>query len=154
MTAEELQHAFKRLRNGRATRPNTLPAELLKYNVANLARPLADHLNHGFKTGDQIHLREGILLGLLKPNNPAGQCASLRPIVLLNIIRKAISLVVLRRISPKVEAFLSPHQCGFRPRRSTADAVWAHRWIAARAQQYQEQFHILGIDPSRAFDTI
>ena len=32
--------------------------------------------------------------------------------------------------------------------------MWAHRWIAARAQGYKERFHILRIDLSRAFDTV
>ncbi|OWZ09125.1 RxLR effector protein [Phytophthora megakarya] len=154
ITANELERAFRRLRNGRATGPDSVPAELLKYGSEFLAQPLADIINQGLTTGDNIHLGDGILLGLPKPNKPVGQCASLRPIVLLNSIRKAISLVVLRRISPKVEQFLSPHQSGFRPSRSTADAVWAHRWIAARAQRYKERFHILGIDLSRAFDTV
>ena len=130
------------------------PAELLNYGSELLAQPLADIINHGLATGDNIYLGDGILLGLPKPNKPAGQCASLLPIVLLSSIRKAISLVVLRRISPKVEQYSSPHQSGFGPCRSTADAVWAHRWIAARAQRYKESFHILGIDLSRAFDTV
>ncbi|RQM13383.1 hypothetical protein DD237_006674 [Peronospora effusa] len=119
-----------------------------------LAQPLADIINHGLTTGDNIHLGDGTLLGVPKPNKPAGQCASLRPIVLLNSIRKAIYLVVLRRISPKVEEYLSPHQSEFRPCRSTADVVWDHRWIVARAQRYKERFHILGIDLLRAFDTV
>ena len=61
---------------------------------------------------------------------------------------------MLRRISLKVEQFLSPHQSGLRPCRSTADAVWTHRWIASRAQRYKERFHILIIDLSRAFVTV
>ncbi|KAJ8524821.1 hypothetical protein ON010_g16295 [Phytophthora cinnamomi] len=154
ISADELERAFKRLHNRRALGPDDIPAELLKYGATTLAQPLADILNHGFSTGNNIHLGDGILLGLPKPNKPVGQCASLRPIVLLTSIRKAISLVVLRRISPKVERFLSPHQSGFRPCRSTADAVWAHRWIAARAMRYKERFHILGIDLSRAFDIV
>uniref|UniRef100_A0AAV1UI08 Reverse transcriptase domain-containing protein n=1 Tax=Peronospora matthiolae TaxID=2874970 RepID=A0AAV1UI08_9STRA len=154
ITAFELKRAFRHLCNRRASGPETIAIELLKYGSELLAQPLADIINYGLATGDNINLGDGILLGPPKPNKPAGQCASLRPIVLLNSIRKAISLVVLRRISPKVERFLSPHQSGFRPSRSTADAVWAHRWIAARAQRYRERFHILGIDLSRAFDTV
>ncbi|UIZ22878.1 hypothetical protein KXD40_003787 [Peronospora effusa] len=154
ITAFELECAFLRLRNGRTTGPDSIPAELLKYGSELLAQPLADIINHELATEDNIHLGDGILLGLPKLNKPAGQCASLRPIVLLNSIRKAISLVVLRRISPKVKQYLSPHQSRFRPCRSTADALWAHRWIAARAQRYKERFHILGIDLSRAFDTV
>ncbi|UIZ27661.1 hypothetical protein KXD40_005588 [Peronospora effusa] len=121
--AYELECAFRRLRNGRATGPDCIPAELLKYGSELLAQPLADIINQGLTAGDNIHLGDGILLGIPKPNKPSGQCASLRPIVLLNSIRKAISLVVLRRISPKVEEYLSPHQSGFRPCRSTDDAV-------------------------------
>ncbi|KAK1946811.1 Craniofacial development protein 2 [Phytophthora citrophthora] len=154
ITASELDRAFRRLRNGRATSPDSIPAELLKYGSELLAQPLADIINQGLTPGDNIHLGDGILLGLPKSNKPAGQCASLRPIVLLNSVRKAFSFVVLRRTSPKVEQFLSPHQRGFSPCRSTADAVWAHRWIAARAQRYKDRFHILGIGLPRAFDTV
>ncbi|CAH0482892.1 unnamed protein product [Peronospora belbahrii] len=154
ITTYELERAFRRLRNGRAPGPDSTPAELLKYGSELLAQPLTNIINHGLATGDSIHLGDGILLGLPQPNMPAGQFASLRSIVLLNSIRKAISLVVLRRIFPKVERFLSPHQSGFRPSRNTTDTVWAHRWVAARAQRYRERFYILGIDLSRTFDTV
>lgn len=50
--------------------------------------------------------------------------------------------------------YLSPHQCGFRKHRSTADAVWTHRWLCARVQKYRERIDILGIDLSWAFDTV
>uniref|UniRef100_A0AAV1T1B3 Uncharacterized protein n=1 Tax=Peronospora matthiolae TaxID=2874970 RepID=A0AAV1T1B3_9STRA len=103
ITAFELERAFRRLRTGRATGPDTTPAELLKYGSELLAQPLADIINHGLTTGDNIHLGDGILPGLPKPNKPAGKCASLRPIILLNSIRKAISLVVIRRIPLKIE---------------------------------------------------
>ncbi|EGZ10137.1 hypothetical protein PHYSODRAFT_522882 [Phytophthora sojae] len=45
---------------------------------------------------------------------------------------------------------ISPH----RPQPLTADAVWAHKWLCARVQRYRETIHVLGIDLSRAFDTI
>ncbi|POM68592.1 LOW QUALITY PROTEIN: RxLR effector candidate protein [Phytophthora palmivora] len=105
-------------------------------------------------TNDALDAHFQATRALFRQRKPAGQCTSLRPIVLLNSIRKAVSLITLMRISPKVEAFLSPCQSGFRPNRSTADAVWAPKWIAARAQTYVEKFYVLGIDMSRAFDTI
>ena len=61
---------------------------------------------------------------------------------------------MLHRVSPKVEKFLSPGHSGFRKGRSTADVVWSHRWFAAACQRYHTTFHILGIDLSKAFDTI
>ncbi|RQM19763.1 hypothetical protein B5M09_011575 [Aphanomyces astaci] len=87
-------------------------------------------------------------------NKPPGACSSLRPFFLLDSIRKTIPLVTLHRISAKVEAFLDPYQSGFRSSRSTADTVWTHKWLVARANKYQDKHYILGIDPSRAYDTV
>ncbi|POM67071.1 RxLR effector candidate protein [Phytophthora palmivora] len=150
----ELERAFRRLKNGRAAGPDTVSAELLKYGAAALAQPIAELINQGFTTGQHIRLDAGLLIGRPKPNKPRRECSRFRPIVLPNCVRKALSVVVLRRIAGKVAEYLSPHQGGFRPGRSTADAVWAHRWIAARAQRYRELYRILGIDMSRSFDTI
>ncbi|OWZ15846.1 RxLR effector protein [Phytophthora megakarya] len=121
----ELRRAFHQLKNGHATSPDDIAAELLN-----------------------------LLICLSKPNKPRSNCASLRPISLLNCIPTDLSGVVLRRISGKVATFLSPHQSNFRPGRSTADAVWAHRWIVARTQRYRKVYHLLNIDLSRAFDSI
>ncbi|OWZ12975.1 Endonuclease Reverse transcriptase [Phytophthora megakarya] len=119
-----------------------------------LAPELAALLNAKFERGEPLDLGEGTSLYLPKPNKPRGECSSLRPIVLFNSIRKAISLLVLNRISPAVNGFLSPHQSGFRKARNTADAVWTHRWLCARTQRFKETIHVLGIDLSRVFDTI
>ncbi len=80
--------------------------------------------------------------------------SSLRPIVLFSSPRKTLSLVTLERIRPTVENFLSKSQSGFRKFRSTSDAVWAHKWMIARITKFKEELFILGIDMSRAFDTI
>ncbi|OWZ24155.1 RxLR effector protein [Phytophthora megakarya] len=128
ITAVEVETSLRRLKNGRASGPDDIPAEPLKYDDSELAPSFA---------------------GL-----PRGHCSSLRSIVLLNSIRKAIALVVLARISSAVDNYLSSYQSGFRKHRSTADAVWAHKWICARVQRYRETIHVLGINLSRAFDTI
>ena len=53
-----------------------------------------------------------------------------------------------------MDVFLSQTQSGFRPGRSTADAVWTHRWFVASIQRYREVIEVLGIGLSRALDTI
>jgi len=96
----------------------------------------------------------GTLIPLPKPGKPAGPPTSLRPIVLLTTMRKTLSLITLQRINGYVQEYLSANQSGFRQKRSTADVVWCHRWLTAKAQRYKWEFSILGIDMSRAFDTI
>ena len=60
----------------------------------------------------------------------------------------------LSRIAPKVDEYLSPSQSGFRRGRSTADVLFGYRWLCARAQRQRISIELLGIDLSRAFDTI
>ena len=64
-----------------------------------------------------------------------------------------LSLVILARISSKVNSYLSAGQSGFRQGSSTADIVFGYRCMAAKSHKYQEAMEILGID-MRAFDTI
>ena len=104
--------------------------------------------------GESIGIGNGTPIVLPKPGKPPGEMSSLRPIVLLNITRKTISLITLGRKRRDTERFLSPSQSGFRPGRSTADAVWTHKWLIARANKAREDLQILGVDMSRAFDTI
>ncbi len=59
-----------------------------------------------------------------KPGKPIGPTSSLRPLTLLNAIRKILSLIALTRTSNKVNNYLSQSQSGFRVGRSTADVVY------------------------------
>ncbi|EQC38149.1 hypothetical protein SDRG_04578 [Saprolegnia diclina VS20] len=80
ITPEELHAAIKTLHNNRACGPDNMPAEILKA-VADLDGPSSS-----------------ALICLPKPNKPQGVCSSLRPIVLLNCIRKAVSVMEIRSV--------------------------------------------------------
>ena len=95
-----------------------------------------------------------MLILVQKPGKPTGPLTSLRPIVLLSVLRKTLSLIVLSRIAPKVDEYLSSSQSGFRRGRSTADVVFGYRWLCGKAQRQRVTVEFLGIDLSRAFDTI
>ena len=91
---------------------------------------------------------------LAKPGKLRCQVTSLRPIVLLNTIGKALSIVVLKTITPAVEANFGQTQSGFRRGCSTADVIWTQRWMSAKALRHEWKYHTLSIDMSRASDTI
>ena len=61
---------------------------------------------------------------------------------------------VLSRMASKVDEYMSPSQSGFRRGRSTADALFGYRWLCAKAQRQRVSTDFIGIDLSRAFDTI
>ena len=119
-----------------------------------MASTLSSVINGIFSHHQSVEVGGGILIPLQKPNKPLGPPSNLRPIVLLTSLRKALSLITLARIRPKVEEFLAETHSDFRSGRSTSDVVWAHTWLAAKAQRFHWDIHILGIDLSKAFDTI
>ena len=93
------------------------------------------------------------MIALQKPGKPKGPPKNLRPITLLNTIRKALFIITHHRIRPCTE-YLSHSQSGFRPDRSTADVAWAHKWLAAKTKKEDVEIKITRIDMSSAFDTI
>ena len=104
---------------------------------------------------DEINIGKPNLLPLQKPNKEKGPLKNLRPINLLITSRKILSIITLNRIQDKVEQHLSASQAAYRPKRSTGNIVWAHRFIISKVQLYQDlEVYITGIDMSSVFDTI
>ena len=115
---------------------------------------IANILNRTFTNHEELDINSGVLIAIPKPGKPKGPPNNLRPITLLNTLRKVLSLPTLDRIRPSIEKYLSHSQSGFRPERSTSDVVWTHRWLAAKTVAENINIKITGIDMSAAFDTI
>ena len=130
--------ASKSLKNNKAAGTDGLKAELFKYDCESLAIYITVLLNSIFnKREDLKYIREGILITLNKPNK-IETIENIRPIVLLNIIRKILSTILLNRIRPLMDGYVSVNQSGFQPNRSTADAVASFKWQMAITQKYDE----------------
>ena len=144
--ASEVNSAMKKFNNACASEYDSLPGELLKYVADQLDAPLAALFNQSLEHGQPLELGRGILILLQKPGKPIRALSSLRLIVLLTTLHKVMSLVVLARISSKVNSYPSAGHSGFQNGRSTADVVFGYCWMAAKSQKYQEALEILGID--------
>ena len=127
---------------------------MIKYGPEELHQKITTILNNCVSNNIDIKTGFGLLAPLQKPGKTRGPVINLRPVILLPIIRKILSNVVLSRIKPKVDEYLSLSQSAYREKRSTDDIVWAYRWIIAKAQKEKEKIYITGIDLSSAFDTI
>lgn len=64
-----------------------------------------------------------------------------------------MELIVLHQIYPSVDAYISPNQSA-RRKRSTADIIWTYQYQTAFTERYNKKVHILGIDLTKAFDTV
>ena len=154
ITPKEVTLAIGKLNTGRASGHDDIPAEFLKCSAELLSHTIANIFNDALQHHELLDIGKGVLILVQKPGKPTGPLTSLRPIVLLSVLRKTLSLIVLSRIAPKVDEYLSSSQSGFRRGRSTADVVFGYRWLCGKAQRQRVTVEFLGIDLSRAFDTI
>ena len=156
ITRDEVKAATKAMNNNKAMGDDGIPLELLKYGPDELADSIANILNTVLEThNSEIQFGQSILLPMLKPKKTPGPVKHLRPLNLLTSIRKTLSNITLNRIKGTVDNYLAQSQAAYRKGRSTTDVVWAHRFVAAKVQKYQDiQVNITGLDMSSAFDTV
>ena len=154
-TSEEIGSAARSLKNGRASGPDGIPNELLKYSTGSVHRRFADIINRCFETNSYLDpIGQANITPLQKPNKPIGPVKNLRPLTLSNAVRKILSMATLKRIENKVNAFTGPWQCAYKQGRSCADIVWCQRVMLSVVQRKRWEYHRMGIDMSSAFDTI
>jgi hypothetical protein len=151
----EVQVAVHSLKSGRASDSSGMYGELFKWAGAMLVNLLTSTLNNIFEFNRPIYsLCSGILIPSLNKAGKECVLSNVRPIVIVSIIRKVFATVTLNRVYLKLSVFVSPNQSGFQRGRSTADIVWLYRWLDAMCQRYAFVVEMLGIDMSKAFDSI
>ncbi|KAH8617122.1 putative Reverse transcriptase (RNA dependent DNA polymerase) [Trypanosoma vivax] len=94
----------------------------------------------------------GIIVPLLKPNEPASSMASFRPVTLTSTLCKLMERIPARRVRDFIDDKLQPQQAGFRPPRSTLDTPMQVT-SAVRRRRDGEKTAAVFIDYARAFDS-
>ena len=107
--------------SNKASGYDCIPRELQIYAHKCLANPIANIFNDLLEYHEPLEIGRGVLILLQKPGKTVGPLTSLRPIVLLTVLRETLLLMVLSRITSKIDQFLSPARSAFRRSRSAAD---------------------------------
>jgi len=82
------------------------------------------------------------------------ECSNYRGITILNVAYKVLSKIIKNKLQEYAEALLGDYQQGFRPGRSTTDAIHIMQQILEKALEYDITLHILFIDFKQAFDKV
>lgn len=152
----EIAEAIKKLKNNKSSGPDEISSELLKHSPVVVYEKIAEIFNDMAKTGEfPKEIKEGLLIPISKPGKVKGKLDSLRPIILLNTIRKVLAIVMLRRIFNKIDSEIPLTQTAYRPGRSATENVFAMRVLIEKTlESNYEELNILMLDMSKAFDSI
>ena len=154
ITENQVKAAQSKLRNHRASGDDGTQPELYKYGIDATTPALTKLYNDIFILEEHPRLLgAGYLIPVNKPGK-SPEAKNLRALVLLTQLRKILSLIVLERIYENVIKYLPASQCAYRKGRCTTEITWAYEWLNAISYRYKRELYILGIDMSKAFDTI
>ncbi|KAJ1123901.1 hypothetical protein NDU88_002368 [Pleurodeles waltl] len=118
ITVEEVISAISRLKAGKSPGPDGFMTLFYKTFCPELVPPLA-RLFNSFRMSGALtpSMLEATIAVIHKPGKDPEECASYRPISLLNIDAKLFIGILAHRLNPYMPGFIDPDQAGFIPHR-------------------------------------
>ena len=155
-TGEEIEKASRKIRNGKSTGIDKCNAEFIKYAPSSIHNRIAEIYNRVAETGEKVdHMVEGLLTPLPKPGKKKGPPENLRPIILLSVLRKILTICLLERIWDRLEKEIPLEQAAYQSGRSTSEQVLALKLLAEKAILNSDYtIYVMLLDMSKAFDTV
>ena len=120
---EEVRQATLKVNNGRAARPDRISTKLVKYAPAGVHVFIQKLSNHVLKNHKVLDIGRGSLCPLRKSGKPKGPVKNLGAVILLSMLRKIISIILLKRVKLKYEDYISQSQSAYRSKCSTCNVV-------------------------------
>ena len=153
---EEILTELKNLKRKKATGLDNLPPGLLKDAAGVIAKPLTFIINLSLETGVvPTEWKMAKVIPIFKSGSMA-EIDNYRPISILPTLSKILEKMVHKQLMKHFEfnGFLSEHQFGFRPNRSTELAVTLFTDLIRKEADGGKATGAIFIDLSKAFDTI
>ena len=132
-TPTEIKNAVQNLINNKSPGNDEIPIELIKFAPAEVFDKISKIYNQVAITGEYPkELTQGLLCALQKPGKSKGPPQNLRPIILLSVLRKILSVCLMKRIGTRINAEIPPSQAAYRKGRSTTEHVFSTKLIIER----------------------
>ena len=155
-TDVEIRQVVSRLKNNKNTGIDDINAEMIRYIPKIVYQQITDIFNEMAKTGNiPDEVIEGVLIPLPKPGKPQGPPATLRPIILLPILKKILPICMIKRIQEKIENRIPLSQAAYRTDISKTEHVFTCKILAEKAITSEcYETTILLLDMSKAYDNV
>jgi ribonuclease HI/exonuclease III len=157
-TQKELNEFIAQCNNGSAPGPDQLSYEHFRTIKSKLMlKMILDLLNNSLLTGNWPEdNNKGTITLLLKKDIYRGNASDLRPITLLQTIRKIFTGLLTNRLTKEIYSnnLLRGNNYGFTPGRSTNDYITILKHAIDHAKITNKKLYALLLDIEKAYDTV
>ncbi|CAH2228192.1 jg2997, partial [Pararge aegeria aegeria] len=155
-TLDETKDCSKRIKIKKAPGPDAIPPEVIKSAICNNTGYFTRLFNSLLKQGTfPDSWKVGKLVLIDKPKKSFSDRTKYRPICLLNVIAKTYERLINIRLTQEIEKSggLHKNQYGFRPGRTTVDAIEEVIQAAKEAKLNNQWNSLILVDVRNAFNT-
>ena len=154
-TLEEVERAIGDINIGKTPGPDGFPAEYFR-SFRDLLGP---HLLNFFVEAVErmrfpAEVNLATIVVLLKQGHPPEQCASYRPISLINTELKIYAKLLATRLMTVLPTLIHSDQCGFMPARGTRHCIRRLHSAMAQIETLPGSRALVLLDFEKAFDTV
>ena len=154
-TVEELEAAIKKLKSGKAPGRDNIHPEFVIHQSAKTTAWLCSFFTSCYRRSKLPKTwRRATVVGLPKPNKPAHDPKSYRPISLPCVPSKILERLIHNRIDPVVDPQLPREQAGFRRGRPTVDQVTLLTQDIEDSFHHNEKAGVVFLDLTAAYNTV
>ncbi|KAJ3605357.1 hypothetical protein NHX12_027404 [Muraenolepis orangiensis] len=154
-TPAELKDVMAKLKQGKAPGPDNIHPEFVTHQCEITSAWLCAFFSACLRRSKLPRTwRRAAVIALLKPNKPADDPKSYRPISLLCVPFKILERMIHSRIEPVVDSQLPKEQAGFRRGRSTVDQVTLLTQDLEDSFQAKAKAGVVLLDLTAAYDTV
>ncbi len=156
ITFQELTKTIRQLKNRKATGPDCISNEMIKYSGDTLKESLLKLFNLTLtSTTFPDSWCHGYIVALHKSGDKSDP-TNYRGITLSSCIGKLFTQILNNRLTTFIESCDIMHeaQAGFRPKARTADHILILKYIIQQAKQKKKKVYACFVDLKKAFDTV
>ncbi|VDO96235.1 unnamed protein product [Schistosoma margrebowiei] len=146
--------AVIQIENGKAARPDNIPAEALKSDIE-VTTNMLHLLFKNIWEEEQVPMdwKEEHLIKIPKKEDQS-KCENYGGITLLSVPGKVFNRVLLNRMKDSVDTQLRDQQTGFRKDLSCTDRIVTIQIIVKQSVEWNSSLYINFIDYEKAFDSV
>ena len=154
ITRHEIEATLRQMKKGKAVGVDNISTEALQALGEFGIEKLTNICNEMYKSA-QIpeDLRTSIFIVLPKKQK-ATDCSDHRTISLMCHTLKLLLLIILKRITNKIDSNVGPEQTGFRKNSGTREGIFNLRILTEKYIEREKDIFACFIDYSKAFDTV